>query len=154
MSRRQSRPRYLSLRADTLMGLFRRLPRAARRQALAALAASTAEHGGDSARRYLDRHAGDAEALLKTIVKTAAELGWGRWRLRRQGAAHLALEVRDSPFAAGYGASRAPVCAPIAGMLEAVAGLALGGRCTARELHCRACGAARCRFEAVLRGKP
>jgi predicted hydrocarbon binding protein len=151
MRRRATTARYLTLRADTLMGLFRRLPTAARRQALAALARSTAEHGGDSARRYLASHAGDTAALIDTIERTAAQLGWGKWRFGRRGRSRLSLTVTDSPFAAGYGASRHPVCAPILGMLEAVAGLALGGPCTVRELRCRACGAPRCRFEAVLR---
>ena len=148
MTRRDGEVRYLTLRADTLMGMFRRLPEPLRAQALAALASSTAEHGGDSARRTLESGAGDAAALLAKIEKTAAELGWGTWRFGERSAARLALGVTDSPFAAGYGAAEAPVCAPITGMLEAVAGLVLGGACEARELECRACGAAQCRFEA------
>ncbi len=141
--------RYLRLRADTLMGMFRRLEEPARSQAFAALARSTAEHGGDSARRYLEAGGGDATALLAMIEKTAAELGWGEWQFGAPGAAPLALEVKDSPFAQGHGAADAPVCSPIAGMLEAVAGLALGAPCEAREIACRACGAATCRFEAL-----
>jgi predicted hydrocarbon binding protein len=146
--------RYLRLRADTLMGMFRRLPRLQRAQALEALARSTAEAGGDSARRYLASASGDRVALLATIEKTAAELGWGRWRFTPQGASRLALEVDDSPFAAGYGAADDVACAPIAGMLQAVASLALGAECEARETACRARGAAQCRFEAIARGKP
>jgi predicted hydrocarbon binding protein len=154
MSARDRDVRYVSLRADTLMGMFRRLPEPLRTQALAALASSTAEHGGDSARRYLESGAGDATALLAKIEQTAAELGWGTWRFGERSATRLALEVADSPFAAGHGASGEPVCAPIRGMLEAVAGLVLAGACEARELRCRACGAATCRFEANLGRKP
>lgn len=146
--------RYLRLRADTLMGMFRRLSPDERARALAALARSTEEAGADSARRYLDRVAGDKAALLDTVAKTAAELGWGSWRFERRAAAGLALEVNDSPFAAGYGSADAPVCAPIAGMLAAVAGLVLGAECEAREIACRACGAASCRFEANPKEKP
>lgn len=141
--------RYLRLRADTLMGMFRHLPQPARAQAFSALVRSTAEHGGDSARRYLDAGAGDGAALLATIAAAAAELGWGSWRFGERGAARLALEVADSPFAAGYGAADTEVCAPITGMLQAVAALLLGGECEARETECRARGAERCRFEAV-----
>ena len=140
--------RYLRMRADTLMGMFRHLDEPARAQAFAALVRSSAEHGGDSARRYLQADAGDTEALLATIERTAAELGWGNWRFVERSAAHLALEVADSPFAEGYGAADTAVCAPITGMLEAVAGLVLGAPCEAREVGCRACGAAGCRFEA------
>lgn len=146
--------RYLRLRADTLMGMFRLLPAPARAQALAALARSAAEHGGDSARRYLDGAGGDAASLLATIEKTAAELGWGGWRFTAPGAGRIALEVADSPFAAGYGAAETEVCAPITGMLQAVAGLALGSACEAREIECRARGAASCRFEAIARSTP
>ena len=154
MTPRDAKIRYLRLRADTLMGMFRHLPGPARAQAFAALARSTAEHGGDSARRYLESGGGDATALLAMIEKTAAELGWGSWHFAQRDAARLALEVADSPFAAGYGKADTEVCAPITGMLQAVAGLALGYACESREVQCRARGAASCRFEAVARSKP
>lgn len=148
------RPRYLKLRADTLMGMFRRLPQPVRAAALAALADSTYEHGGDSARRYPKSGSATLEALLETIERTAAELGWGEWRFGARDAARLALEVTGSPFAQGHGPSSDAVCAPIAGMLRAVAELTLGGPCDARETACSACGAPACRFEAILRSKP
>ncbi|MCC6211856.1 MAG: hypothetical protein IT513_12520 [Burkholderiales bacterium] len=147
--KRAAAPRYLSLRADTLMGMFRRLPARARTQALAALAQATAEAGGDSARRYAATGARDAAVLLAKIEATAAELGWGEWQFGKRSATRLALEVRDSPFAAGYGAADIEVCAPIAGMLQAVAGMVLDTPCEARETACRARGATRCRFEAI-----
>lgn len=153
MTHGDARIRYLRLRADTLMGMFRYLPGPARMQAFAALVRSAAEHGGDSARRYLESGAGDPAALLATIEKTAAELGWGNWRFGERSATRLGLEVTDSPFADGYGAADTEVCAPITGMLQAVAGLALGGACEAREVQCRARGAASCRFEAITRSK-
>ena len=68
-------------------------------------------------------------------------------------AARLALEVTESPFAAGYGAADTAVCAPITGMLQAVAERVLGAPCEACETECRARGAPRCRFEALLRSK-
>lgn len=151
---RAGAPRYLRLRADTLMGMFRHLPEPARTQAFAALARSTAEAGGDSARRYAEAGAKDAAALLAKIEKTAAELGWGEWTFGKRSASRLALDVRDSPFAAGYGTAETEVCAPIAGMLQAVAGMVLGAHCAARETACRARGAARCRFEAIVRDQP
>ena len=154
MTRRGGNVRYVTLRADTLMGMFRRLPEPLRAQALAALASSTAEHGGDSARRTLESVAGDAAALLATIEKTAAELGWGTWRFGERSATRLRLEVTDSPFAEGHGTSAEPVCAPIRGMLEAVAALVLAGACDVEETQCRACGVPSCRFEAILRSRP
>jgi predicted hydrocarbon binding protein len=154
MTTREIQIRYLRLRADTLMGMFRNLPGPARALALAALVRSTAEHGGDSARRYLESASGDATALLATIEKTAEDLGWGSWRFGERGATRLDLEVTDSPFAAGYGEADIEVCAPITGMLQAVAGLVLGAECEAREVRCCARGAASCAFEAITRSKP
>lgn len=142
-----SHVRYLTLRADSLMGLFRRLDAPARRTALRALAESVAEHGGDSAARYRARD-GDAADGLSTIASQAAQLGWGDWHLSRVGDDELQLEVRNSPFAQGYGAADEPVCAAIAGMLQAVARLALGAAVAASEHECAATGAAACRFRA------
>ena len=154
MSAQDGEIRYLRLRADTLMGMFRHLPEPARAQALAAPARATAEAGGDSARRYVAAGASDAAALLARIEKTAAELGWGVWHFGERTAGRLTLEVSDSPFAAGYGKADTEVCAPITGMLQAVASLSLGAACEAREIECRARDAECCRFEAILKGKP
>lgn len=153
MTQDKSEVRYLRLRADTLMGLFRHLPEPARAQALAALVRSTAEHGGDSARRYFEASGGDAATLLSMIENKAAELGWGTWRFAMRDPMHLDLEVVDSPFAAAYGAAYTEVCAPITGMLQAVAALVLRGACEVREVQCGARGASSCRFEASARSK-
>lgn len=141
--------RYLMLRADTLMGLFAELPEAARAEALAAFARAVARFGGRSARAYQAAGAQEADALLATIAATAPQLGWGIWTLRREADA-LALEVHNSPFAAGAGAGAgalaAPVCAPIVGMLRAVGAIVLGGEVAADETSCAATGGACCRF--------
>ncbi len=144
---RDGEARYVLMRHDSLMGLFRNLPESARGAALDALAASVALHGARSAERYR-RAGGEGDALLATIEATAPQLGWGVWRIERAGA-ELRLEVENSPFAAGHGPSSAPVCAPIAGMLQAVAGLVLGAPARAREDACAAAGASMCRFHAV-----
>jgi predicted hydrocarbon binding protein len=145
---RDGEVRYLLIRPDTLMGLFAGLPAALRGQALEALARSTTEHGAKSARRYQVLGAAEAEQLLATIEATAPQLGWGLWSLDPGADGALDLEVRNSPFAAGFGASDEPVCAAIAGMLAAVAGLVGGREMAAREVACVAMGAPSCRFEA------
>ncbi len=153
MSEAKTAIRYLRLRADTLMGMFKLLPEPARLQALEALARSTFEHGGDSARRYFEAER-DVAALLERIEKTAGELGWGKWHFVQRDAMRLALEVEDSPFAAAYGAADIEVCAPITGMLEAVATLVFDAPCETREVSCGARGATTCRFEAIARSTP
>lgn len=141
--------RYLMMRADVLMGLFRELPTdAARAQALAALARSANRGGGASTRAYFQTLHGDTGALLNTMAAYSAELGWGVWSFSESsGHEALRLEVRNSPFAAGYGASDRPVCHPIAGILQTVGELALGRAVTVEETACAAQGHAHCRFE-------
>ncbi len=95
--------RYMLLRPEALMGIFRRLPEAERAMALSALQDSVFEQGSDSARAYRAM-GGTGEALLGVIQDSAPELGWGRWRFTREGEV-LRLEVRNSPFAQGFGPS-------------------------------------------------
>jgi predicted hydrocarbon binding protein len=58
--------------------------------------------------------------------------------------------VADSPFAAGFGPAPGPVCAPITGMLRAVARVVLGADAVAEETRCAANGHERCEFEASV----
>jgi predicted hydrocarbon binding protein len=141
--------RYVMLREDSLMGLFKRLSEPARTDAFKAFAASVTEHGTRSTARYLARD-GDAGDLLATIATTAAQLGWGVWRFSRTEAGELHLEVKNSPFAHGYGASSQVVCAPISGMFGAVASIVFGAPVQAEENLCAAAGGAICRFSARL----
>jgi predicted hydrocarbon binding protein len=152
--RDQSR-RYLLLRSDVLMGMLRRLPPAVRHSALDAFAASVADHGRDSVLAYLARLEGDRTRLLEAMQDAAADLGWGQWRFEPAAAA-LRLVVGNSPFAAGFGPSGHPVCAPIAGMLQAVGRVCFDADVTSVELACAACGAPACVFEATVRagGQP
>ena len=139
--------RYLLMRPDVPMGLLRRPPEPARAQAFAAFADSVTEHGVDSIRAYFRQVGEDPSALLATTAAAAADLGWGAWRFE-PGRARLGLAVEGSPFAAGHGPSDAPVCAPIAGMLRAVASVSTGIDVDVTETACVACGAPRCEFQA------
>lgn len=141
--------RYVMLREDSLMGLFKRLPEPARTDALKAFAASLGESGARSAAHYLARD-GEAGDLLATIAATAAQLGWGVWSFSRGEDEELRLEVKNSPFARAYGASADGVCAPITGMLGAVASLVFGAPVQAEECACAAAGESSCRFSAKL----
>ena len=139
--------RYLLIRHDSLMGLFQRLPEPARSEALAAFAASVAEHGARSAQTY---QAEDPQHLLTNVAAKASQLGWGSWMFTHEGES-IVLTVRNSPFAQGFGNSAHGVCAPIAGMLQAVASLVLGADARAEEISCAATGGASCVFRAQQR---
>ncbi len=142
--------RYLMMRPDVLMGLFARLDPPTRRVALEALGASVTEFGGRSVAAYRAAGADDPEAMMDTLVTTSAALGWGRWRFTPQPGGAVEVRVENSPFAEGLVASGpvdAPCCAPIAGMLTAIAPLVVGEDAVAHEIRCAAVhGGGACRF--------
>lgn len=141
--------RYLLIRQDSLTGMFRKLPAGARRAAMAALAQSIEERGGDSVDRYMSAHA--AEQLMEVVAETAAQLGWGHWRFDESVVGELGLEVENSPFADVFDdVAPGPACAPIAGMLGALGARILGGPVMVDEIACATEGGARCRFRARL----
>lgn len=144
--------RYLLMRPDVLMGAFRGLPPETRAAALRAFADSVQANGAGSVRAYLAELGGDRAKLLQAMQDTSADLGWGRWRFTLA-ADRLLLEVVNSPFAAGFGESAHPVCAPIEGMLRTVAAVVLdAAEVEVIEQVCAAQpGQAVCRFEARIR---
>lgn len=141
--------RYMMIRPDALMGVIAEMPEAMRPHAMEAFARAITRAGGHSARTYRDSGADD---LLRTIEATAPELGWGRWTLRPTDDG-LALEVANSPFAAGAGRSPHPVCAPIRGMLAAIGEMTLGD-VTVEETACAATGSPCCRFTVSRATRP
>jgi len=144
--------RYLMLRADVLMGLFRRLEEPARGQALRALGEAVMEQGGQSARAYWEACGRRPQALLASIVNISAQLGWGAWRIEHLHDAGLRVQVRNSPFAKGFGAHDEPLCRPIVGMLTAVGALIYDREVRVQERHCCAQGShADCLFTVTPR---
>lgn len=147
--------RYLMMRPDVLMGAVAALDGGARAALLAAWAESTRLHGAQSLQAYAQQVGGDADALMVATVAAAADLGWGTWTIQRRSDG-LSLQVAGSPFVEGWRAAAgvpaaAPVCAPIRGMLTALAGLLPGGPLRVDEVHCAASqadGSCDCRFEA------
>lgn len=144
--------RYVLMRADVLMGMFDALPGAARAEALAALSRSVAVQGGDSVRAYASQPGSNHARLLQTMQDSAASLGWGVWQFAALWSADrqplgLQLTVHNSPFAAQSAPSAEPVCAAIAGMLQAVGQALWQTACQVQEIHCVAQGRhAECSF--------
>ncbi|ATN32298.1 hypothetical protein ACO34A_00530 [Rhizobium sp. ACO-34A] len=130
--------RYLMMRPDALMGMFARLAPDIRAKAVEALTASVAEFGGRSVQAYGLGGASQADALMKTIVETSADLGWGSWTFARDGDGSVRVEVLNSPFAEGAGTRGEAVCVPIAGILTAMAPLLVGEDATVKETCCAA----------------
>ena len=142
--------RYMMIRPDALMGLFRLLEPAERAAAFEAIAASILEHGGKSAASYAGHGRDAADALIARIEATAPQIGWGNWQIspRDNG---LDLTVVNSPFVAGYGPSDDPVCAPIRGMLAAVTRQIFGDDAVVAEIECAATSRSDvCRFTARI----
>jgi len=87
-----------------------------------------------------------AERLLAKSFEMAAHLGWGSWTISPVRQASCEVEVRNSPFAAGFGQSSIPVCSPIKGVLKAMMFVAYGASVEVREVTCAAQGGPICRF--------
>ena len=142
--------RYMMIRPDALMGLFARLPETERLAALEALAASITENGGKSAASYAGAGLKEADRLIRTIMQTAPQLGWGEWQLTRH-ADGLDLYLSNSPFVAGYGRADHPVCAPVRGMLAALVSQIFGQNAAVEETECAAVtGGEKCCFTARM----
>lgn len=142
--------RYLMLRADVLMGLFREMPAELRGPAMQALAASVRKHGGRSAQTYLAEAGSRPEALIDTIARYSRELGWGCWHVGARSGKAIEVTTEHSPFAEGFGPSPDPVCHAIAGMLQAVGTIVFGQPASVVETCCAAQeGVDRCVFRVV-----
>lgn len=144
--------RYMFIKPEALMGVVHEMPAADRPALLEAMSRSVIRQGGASARAYRAAGADDAAGLLATIRDTAGQLGWGRWTFELGN--DLRLRVDGSPFAAGYGPAPWPICAPIRGMLTAVASMIFDRPVNVSENACAACGSPACRFTAIPEGHP
>lgn len=121
--------RYLMMRPDVLMGAVAALDDTARAAWLQAWSDSTALYGGASLQAYAQAVNHDPSALMAATVQAAADLGWGAWQLALE-TNGLQLTVTGSPFVDGWHAASThtaatPVCAPVRGMLAALAMLVL-----------------------------
>jgi hypothetical protein len=130
------------------MGAVAAMTPAYRTAFLAGWADSTCAHGADSLRAYAASVGGDPQALIDATTAAAADLGWGRWNLHLDAASDaLRLTVEGSPFVAGWQAAAADasaseaVCAPIRGMLQALAQALFDGPVQVTETSCAACAA-------------
>jgi predicted hydrocarbon binding protein len=137
--------RYVLMRPDVLMGVAREMGHIAPEVFLNALKRSAFVNGIRSFERYRDEGRFDGADALERTCNIAASLGWGEWVLHGQNAGIRLIEVRNSPFAAGYGASKFPVCAPIVGILEALTAIFYSAG-HVEETACCSQGADTCRF--------
>jgi len=145
--------RYVLIRPDVLMGIAHELPSPDAARSLTALQASAFRRSRASFEQYRKEGRFNDSDLLAASLPMATYLGWGVWTFARTDSQSRVIEVRNSPFAAGYGASKTPVCAPIAGVLGAMALVASGTTVHVEELECSAQGFEVCRFRVTGSGK-
>jgi uncharacterized protein len=139
--------RYVLMRPDVLMGVAHELDASSAQAFLRALERSAFRHVQMSFTRYQAREPLSGTDFIANTCEAAARLGWGVWSAIHERDSSLIVEVRNSPFAAGFGVSDKPVCSAIVGILRAVALTAYGLDCQVTELACAAQGAPACRFE-------
>lgn len=140
--------RYLLIRADSLMGMIRNLVAEDQQKILNALSDSVSVSGGKSIIRYQNMGDSSSDKLIKKVVHTSTQLGWGKWSFHNKDSDSIELEVSNSPFAAGFGRSEFPVCAPITGMLKTIAEVITKKQVIVEELRCSAMGEDTCLFHA------
>jgi hypothetical protein len=138
--------RYMLIRPDVLMGLARELPGIEPQVFLAALERAAFVNGMRSFERYREQGRFAGQEALEHTSDIAASLGWGEWLVHEQPDGSRFIDVRNSPFAFGFGASSIPVCAPIVGILKVVAAVFPGGAAQVEEIACCSQGAEVCRF--------
>ena len=147
---RDGNTRLFLMRADAFMDAFRRLDEEARYNMFTACAQAIAEHSGQSVKYY--RHElGPAarEIFLNAAVNMVADMGWGHWAFGPHTPGEITLDVVSSPFVEGYGEATAPVCAPVLGMIEALAGIIFSVDPVVEEIACAAVtGCNTCKFVA------
>jgi predicted hydrocarbon binding protein len=137
--------RYLLIRPETLAALQRAVDAALGERAAECFAAG-GRAGGGRAASQLD---GTPAERIARLLAMGSLIGWGELALETLEPARLVVTVRDSPFAAAYGAASAPVCHLTRGVLESLTASAFGAPWAVRETSCAATGAAQCRFEAA-----
>src|SRR4051794_6592468 len=98
--------RYLLLRTDSLMGIFKRLDPTLRMPAFQAFGQSLAENGRKSLESRMRRMNLSGAQLYEDLARSSgAHLGWGIWTYRRTRRKQFEVDVANSPFPHGYGPS-------------------------------------------------
>ncbi|MDY6944100.1 MAG: 4-vinyl reductase [Pseudomonadota bacterium] len=138
--------RYMLIRPDVLMGLGRELVEVGPGVFLNALEKSAFVNGMRSFEHYREQGRFEGSDALQSTCSIAASLGWGEWAVLEQSDGTRLIDVRNSPFAAGFGASTIPVCAPIVGILKALTAVFPGLAGQVEEIACCSQGADVCRF--------
>jgi predicted hydrocarbon binding protein len=149
--------RYLMIRPDVLMGVAHELPQEQAREFFRALESSAFRHSRHSFERYRSSGRFAVDDFLRGVAGVAANLGWGAWRLEDLENGAREVQVRNSPFAAGYGGSVHPVCAAITGVLKAIVLVGYEQDADVKEVECASrSGGPACRFRITPRcgGKP
>lgn len=139
--------RYVLMRPDVLMGVAHELGGGTTQAFLSALERSAFRYVQSSFDRYQEKQTLSGADFIASTCEVARKLGWGEWATTEISPLSLTVEVKNSPFAAGFGTSQCPVCAAIAGILRAAALHAYGAQSEVTELSCAAQGAPVCRFE-------
>lgn len=138
--------RYVLMRPDVLMGIAHELGAQSLQAFLNALERSAFRHVKASFSHYQTSNPLTGHDFITSVSQIAGRLGWGSWSSSQPREDMMVIEVRNSPFAFGFGKSDRPVCAPIVGILAAAV-VTAGRTAEVSEEACEAQGASCCRFE-------
>ena len=144
---REGNIRYLLMRPDVLMGMVEYLDEPTMTKVLLALQKSAFENGRASLRQYNELDFASDNEKLSFVCKTAAKLGWGNLTYTLNRHDDPTFTLTNSPFAKGHGISKVPVCAPMAGILNALMEVFFESNATVKEVSCASQGQDYCLFE-------
>lgn len=138
--------RYFLIRPETLGEIHDQMETCYPGSSTAILFA--AGHTGVSA--YLKTLPGDAfldgEDLVRRVIETGSNLGWGSIRLRYLDVASKRMEIEVTGSVFVRPKLNTPTCHVFRGVLAALAEAVFGGEVTSEEIACSAAGEPRCVF--------
>lgn len=142
--------RYVLIRPEVLAGLQKQIEAELGLEKCAQILIAAGNVGGaKSSQRYKEVFGYSDRQIVEFMCNMGSQIGWGSFRLASLDIANgeLIVEVKDSPFAAAYGAATHSVCHLIRGVMGGMGAGIFGGEVTSAESACVAKGDARCRFE-------
>ncbi len=141
--------RYLLIRPETVMGVFRALAVELPKEAGEIFYMGGFAGGKLSAEKYREVFGLSDREIVEFMMRMGGQLGWGRFELMSLDAdkKNLQVAVHNSPYAQGHGPSELPVCHFIRGVLAGLAEGVFGGPVESRETSCLAVNPGPCRFQ-------
>ena len=141
--------RYLLIRPETVMEMYKALAEEFPEEAAESFYKGGFAGGSFSAKRYQELFGLSGKEAIDFMLKMGGQLGWGRFELIsfQPEEGELKVAVHNSAYAQAHGPSDRPVCHFIRGVLAGLAEGVFARPVVAEETTCLAVGIGPCIFE-------